>query len=193
MILIGFGQVPASNQLGNVSTQPALSHGHQGQDENGMWYYYLDPATDVNHFVPAAHGMGCTSSISARNGLKDNNICGYIEEPSVGSRDYSGLSRKRKGKDQNVSRLTKKPKRAAAKQAAPNSGTYITIQNSKPEPVGNAPVLSQFRQALCETLPWFSSYQSSAYTNGGIVHGILLDAGVGPRDYFDDTVIISTM
>ncbi|TAQ86624.1 hypothetical protein B7494_g5055 [Chlorociboria aeruginascens] len=66
-----------------------------------------------------------------------------------------------------------------------------TYQYDKPEPYGQPPIWSDKRQGLCETLPWYRAYQSGAYQHDGIAMGFLCDKEVGPRDRFDEQIIIT--
>ncbi|KAI9676061.1 MAG: hypothetical protein M1817_000804 [Caeruleum heppii] len=47
------------------------------------------------------------------------------------------------------------------------------------------------RQALCETLPYYRSYQSGPYCHGGLCYGSLLDGEGGERDYMDGDIVIT--
>jgi len=85
------------------------------------------------------------------------------------------------------------PKR---KKAAMNKkGGYIkyhaSVQADKPEPYGEPPVWADKRQSLCETLPYYKAYQSGAYITGGIVRAFMCDKEVGPRDKFDEEIMIA--
>ena len=51
----------------------------------------------------------------------------------------------------------------------------------------------QGRQALCETLPYYRSYQSSAYVKNGLAYALLVDRDCGSRDYMDGEVVITRM
>ena len=49
----------------------------------------------------------------------------------------------------------------------------------------------QSRQELCESLPYFRSYQSGTYHNGGVMRGYLMDGCAGPRDFANGRIVIS--
>ncbi|KAF2430802.1 hypothetical protein EJ08DRAFT_697013 [Tothia fuscella] len=53
------------------------------------------------------------------------------------------------------------------------------------------PVAAMGRRDLCETLPYYRSYQSAASTSNGIVTAFMFDGQGHCRDYMDSTVIIA--
>lgn len=61
----------------------------------------------------------------------------------------------------------------------------------RPEPIGKPEVWAQFRQELCEGLPYFRSYQGGIYFRNGVVFGYLLDGFGAERDYMGSHVVIS--
>ncbi|KAK4502143.1 hypothetical protein PRZ48_005566 [Zasmidium cellare] len=66
--------------------------------------------------------------------------------------------------------------------------------DSKPLPRGQPEVWADSRQALCETLPYFKSYNSGCYSNGGHVYSFLLDgvgSSGGSREYMDPDVVVA--
>jgi hypothetical protein len=81
------------------------------------------------------------------------------------------------------------------KKAAINKGGYVkyhaSVQDDKPEPYGEPPVWADKRQSLCETLPYYKAYQSGAYITCGIVRAFMCDKEVGPRDKFDEEIMIA--
>jgi hypothetical protein len=54
-------------------------------------------------------------------------------------------------------------------------------------------VKAYYRQSLCEALPYFKAFQSSAYISRGYVRGALLDAECRLRDVLGAQVIMTTM
>jgi hypothetical protein len=63
--------------------------------------------------------------------------------------------------------------------------------STKPDPIGGPSVWSSSRQALCETLHYFRSYQGGCYANQGIVRAFLFDKSPFFRDYMDSDVIVA--
>ncbi|KAK6505728.1 hypothetical protein TWF481_007620 [Arthrobotrys musiformis] len=61
----------------------------------------------------------------------------------------------------------------------------------KPPAIGRPTVWCDTRQELCESLPYFRSYQSGCYATKGIGRGYLIDGHASERDYMDGCVIIS--
>jgi hypothetical protein len=63
-----------------------------------------------------------------------------------------------------------------------------------PNDSANAPELwAKTRRGLCETLPYFRSWQGALYSKNLVVFGYLIDAEVEPRDYFDSQVVITSV
>lgn len=60
---------------------------------------------------------------------------------------------------------------------------YITISHEL--------MLSKNRADLCESLPYFNSYQGSSYTKNGTVRAKLLDHDCGERQYMDEEIVIT--
>jgi hypothetical protein len=65
------------------------------------------------------------------------------------------------------------------------------MQDDKPEPFGEPPVWADKRQNLCEALPYYKAYMSGAYLHQGVASAFMVDKEVGPRDKFDEEVIIA--
>jgi hypothetical protein len=68
---------------------------------------------------------------------------------------------------------------------------YQSVQDAFPAPYGRPPAWANRRQALCETLPYYRAYMSGAYMHGGCVRAFMCDKEVGPRDKFDDEIVIA--
>lgn len=113
-------------------------------------------------------------------------------------------SRKRKATDDDFTRetdvvsadgievmATKSSKRTTRTRKLPTVKYHQSVQEGKPEPYGKPPVWADKRQQLCETLPYYRAYQSGAYRSGGIIHAFMCDKEVGPRDKFDDEIMIA--
>lgn len=64
-------------------------------------------------------------------------------------------------------------------------------QAHKPMCIGRPEVWCTNRQELCESLPYFRSYQSGTYHSGGVMRGYLADGCAGPRDFMNGRVVIS--
>ncbi|KAL8822721.1 MAG: hypothetical protein Q9191_006546 [Dirinaria sp. TL-2023a] len=64
------------------------------------------------------------------------------------------------------------------------------INAAKPRAFGKPLVFAETRQALCESLPYYRAYQSSAYTHGGRVYGVMLDYALDDSAYMDEEIII---
>ncbi|KAL2352420.1 hypothetical protein BJ546DRAFT_1100384, partial [Cryomyces antarcticus] len=62
---------------------------------------------------------------------------------------------------------------------------------AKPEPQGQPLVWAEGRQALCETLPYFRSFQGGGHTSDGTALGFLFDRHCSKHDYMDSTVVIA--
>ncbi|KAH7044033.1 hypothetical protein B0J12DRAFT_577991, partial [Macrophomina phaseolina] len=62
---------------------------------------------------------------------------------------------------------------------------------SKPAPVGKPDVWADGRQALCESLPYYRSYQSAGYCTAGFARSFMFDQEGSPRDYIDSEVVIA--
>ncbi|MCJ1232791.1 hypothetical protein MMC14_000745 [Varicellaria rhodocarpa] len=91
-------------------------------------------------------------------------------------------------------RPTKKaaPKKATPKKTPSTKATPISPPpDTRPLPSGTPAVWADGRQALCDTLPYFRSFQSAAYTTRGVAFGFLLDGDNGERPYLDNEVAIT--
>ena len=64
------------------------------------------------------------------------------------------------------------------------------INAAKPKPFGKPPVFAERRQPLCESLPYFQAYQSSAYTKDGRVWAVLLDFAEDSNAHMDEEIIV---
>ena len=53
-------------------------------------------------------------------------------------------------------------------------------------------VYSRYRTAICETLPYFSSFQGSLYSMDKVAKGFLIDKEFEMRDYLGSQVIITS-
>ncbi|OCL08535.1 hypothetical protein AOQ84DRAFT_340204 [Glonium stellatum] len=69
--------------------------------------------------------------------------------------------------------------------------TAVATLLPKPAPSGQPSVWADGRQALCETVPYFRSYQGGGYCTGGFAHGFMFDKESHERDYMDANVVIS--
>ncbi|OQE23857.1 hypothetical protein PENSTE_c008G01386 [Penicillium steckii] len=65
-------------------------------------------------------------------------------------------------------------------------------EDTSTECAGRPPAWAQTRQDLCETLPWFKTYQGGIYSSieKGCL-GLLLDESCGDRAYIDEEIIIT--
>ncbi|KZF22959.1 hypothetical protein L228DRAFT_283021 [Xylona heveae TC161] len=79
----------------------------------------------------------------------------------------------------------------AHEDASTGTVDVASKQEGKPEPHGMPEVWAEGRQALCESVPYYRSYQSGAYVHDDIAYGVLLDKQCGRRDYMDDEIVIA--
>ncbi|TKX20787.1 2OG-Fe(II) oxygenase-like protein 7 [Elsinoe australis] len=63
--------------------------------------------------------------------------------------------------------------------------------SSKPEPRGKPLVWAPNRQALCETILYFQSWQSACYISKGVLYSFMFDSNGHSRDLIDGDVIIA--
>ncbi|TKA69811.1 hypothetical protein B0A49_05860 [Cryomyces minteri] len=68
---------------------------------------------------------------------------------------------------------------------------YLALMTAKPEPQGQPLVWAEGRQALCETLPYFRSFQGGGHTSDGTALGFMFDRHCSKHDYIDSTVVIA--
>ncbi|KAK9388217.1 2OG-Fe(II) oxygenase superfamily-domain-containing protein [Lipomyces mesembrius] len=61
----------------------------------------------------------------------------------------------------------------------------------KPDPIMPIPMWCDTRQELCESVPFFRSFQSGCYTYNGVALGYLIDGLTVQSDYIGDNVVIS--
>lgn len=88
------------------------------------------------------------------------------------------------------------PMRSLKRKMAPNKPVGSTkyhrsMQEDKPVPCGQPPVWADKRQSLCETLPYYKAYMSGAYMHLQMVRAFMVDKEVGPRDKFEEEIMIS--
>ncbi|KAG0136625.1 hypothetical protein HOY82DRAFT_50336 [Tuber indicum] len=77
------------------------------------------------------------------------------------------------------------------KKVKPLLWSSIDFQKNKPPGIRKPEVWCETRQELCESLPYYRSYQAGCYGHDGLVHGYLLDGFASPRDYISSKVVIS--
>jgi hypothetical protein len=82
-------------------------------------------------------------------------------------------------------------RKATANKAAGFVKYHRSMQDDKPAPYGQPPVWADKRQSLCETLPYYRAYMSGAYMYCQIVRAFMVDKEVGPRDKFEEEIMIS--
>ena len=154
--------------------------------------------------LPAHHAKKRTAA------LLDNDD----EAESVPSPSEDGASKRRRlSQAAPEAQATPRPKAAATAKVA-----VKCEEDSRPEPRGQPEVwaevptmflytryasvmltMLQERQALCESLPYYQSYQSSAYTWGsskdfaGYAYGYLLDNDNEEYGYMDEKVVITRL
>jgi hypothetical protein len=91
-----------------------------------------------------------------------------------------------------TSKGTRAPKRKPTANRNGVHGKYHQpTQGDKPAPYGQPLVWADKRQSLCETLPYYRAYQSGAYMSKGVVRAFMVDREVGPRDKFEEEIMIS--
>lgn len=71
------------------------------------------------------------------------------------------------------------------------NGLHSSRHENKPPGKAEPAIWAETRQAICETLWWFRSYQGGIYHKDGACYGALIDADGGDRSYCDAEVIIS--
>lgn len=91
--------------------------------------------------------------------------------------------------------LTSKAARSLKRRSTVNGNAshvkyHRSMQEDKPAPYGQPPVWADKRQSLCETLPYYRAYQSGAYMHNKIVRAFMADKEVGPRDKFEEEIMI---
>jgi len=82
-------------------------------------------------------------------------------------------------------------RKATANKIAGFVKYHRSMQEDKPAPYGQPPVWADKRQSLCETLPYYRAYMSGAYMHCQIVRAFMVDREVGPRDKFEEEIMIS--
>jgi hypothetical protein len=152
--------------------------------------------TDARRLVPnTSHNnkpekRGCSTLSTDRDTLP--RLCGIKHKASAGGEFNLVLEQATPGGSLSWGPETTPPKR---KRVGNKKGGYVkyheSVQQNKPEPYGKPPVWSDKRQGLCETLPYYKAYQSGAYITDGIVRALMCDKEVGPRDKFDEEIIIT--
>ncbi|RPB05055.1 hypothetical protein L873DRAFT_940586 [Choiromyces venosus 120613-1] len=78
-----------------------------------------------------------------------------------------------------------------AKKEKPPLLSSMDLQKDKPPGIRKPEVWCETRQELCESLPYYRSYQAGCYGHNGLVYGYLLDGFASPRDYINSKVVIS--
>ena len=69
---------------------------------------------------------------------------------------------------------------------------WANVSSSVPWTLANDLAYSdKARQALCETLPYYKSYQGASYTTGGFAVAMLLGRDYGELAHMDEQVIIT--
>ncbi|KAI9862185.1 MAG: hypothetical protein M1824_001566 [Vezdaea acicularis] len=63
--------------------------------------------------------------------------------------------------------------------------------DKRPQPHGAPLVWADGRQALCETLPYYNSYQRSNYTSDLLSRGFLVDKMASQYDWLDEDILIT--
>lgn len=178
------------------AAKDTIFHGLHGQNEDSTWYHMI-PTSLVSGNTIVTTKDGQVKFPLQKDLVKDSidmlDVNEPESEPENNSQDKEYTACKRKTSQKEFFEPRKRAKAVSPKEAVAQRAGNEKLQNSRPRPHGRPPVLSGTRQALCETLPWFKAYQSSAYTHAGLVYGVLFDGGVSPRDHFDGAVIISTM
>ncbi|KAI9802588.1 MAG: hypothetical protein M1833_001662 [Piccolia ochrophora] len=64
-------------------------------------------------------------------------------------------------------------------------------QISRALPIGHPPVWAQYRQELCDTLPYYRAYESGCYVKDGLAYGFMLGKTTIERPYIDQDIVIT--
>ncbi|MCJ1470214.1 hypothetical protein MMC07_008859 [Pseudocyphellaria aurata] len=89
---------------------------------------------------------------------------------------------------------------ASARSIAPRRQSLVPVLPQTPvalskkvllRPFGQPEVWADYRQNLCEALPWYKAYQSGSYTFKDLAFGFLLDKDSGERQYMDEEIVIT--
>ncbi|KAK5013057.1 hypothetical protein LTR39_003837, partial [Cryomyces antarcticus] len=86
---------------------------------------------------------------------------------------------------------TPRSRKSTDRGTATVKAAYLALMAAKPEPQGQPLVWAEGRQALCETLPYFRSFQGGGHTSDGTALGFLFDRHCSKHDYMDSTVVIA--
>ncbi|KAI1140779.1 hypothetical protein F5Y05DRAFT_423688 [Hypoxylon sp. FL0543] len=73
------------------------------------------------------------------------------------------------------------------------ASAIATFHKDKPDPSAEPPAWAEKRAAINDALPYFKSHNGSLHTINKVPQGMLIDAEVGPTDYFGSQVIITTL
>ncbi|KAL7266780.1 hypothetical protein RUND412_010657 [Rhizina undulata] len=140
-------------------------------------------------FVPAR----CRSyRLSKSRTSGPNPIPASAANSSSASADLLGTGNRKFPKNPTRRRHTAhKSTRAREDGIEPEPTIMEDVQAGKPPCIGRPPAWCDSRQELCETLPYFRSYQSGCYHQHGLIFGYLLDGFGAPRDYIDGRVIVA--
>jgi hypothetical protein len=197
----GFQLATIQTDLDNSTAAGAIiTHGTHGQNINGSWYNNTTVLLKGVAATTAPRKKRCVSRHIDNNKVDTDSDSMDADELENNPHAKSRLASKRKAEDEDEYVLPDLPvantkgrstRKGVRKNSAARATYYANIQNDKPEPFGQPKVHANTRQAACEALPWFKAYQSAAYTHKGVVYGLLCDKEVGPRDKFDDSIIVT--
>jgi 2OG-Fe(II) oxygenase superfamily len=90
-----------------------------------------------------------------------------------------------------IPQVNASPQVKTALQAKPPQPKKLENSSHLPQPMGQPLVWAASRQALCETLPYFNSWQGGTYCHDGFARGFLFDGDTVEREYLDENVIIA--
>ncbi|KAL7269960.1 hypothetical protein RUND412_007342 [Rhizina undulata] len=184
------------------------------QSINGIWMVprTCNACKNTNHFCnrdspcescskagrACIRDKGLVSALLRGYRISDSgtSISNQIPAPSVNS-DATGADLLGTGNGNIPKNPKKRPRTAHTSAKAredviePESTIVKDYQAGKPPCIGIPPAWCDSRQELCETLPYFRSYQSGCYHHDGMIYGYLLDGFGAPRDYIDGRIIVA--
>ncbi|KAH7390120.1 hypothetical protein BKA64DRAFT_747262 [Cadophora sp. MPI-SDFR-AT-0126] len=119
-------------------------------------------------------------------------------QPAVSQSNIVNPSRKRVASESDASQPDSKKAKLPAvdvdnQQRASEDANLPEDPQGKPDSFGQPKVWAEKRQPLCETLHHYRAHEAGVYQNDRIAYGLYIDAGVSPKDFFNDDIIITTL
>ncbi|PVH86365.1 hypothetical protein DL98DRAFT_650378 [Cadophora sp. DSE1049] len=121
-----------------------------------------------------------------------------VSQPDTPQSDTANSSRKRAASESNTSQPELKKTKLPTpdledQQSASADVDFPEDPQGKPNSFGEPEVWAEQRQQLCETLHHYRAHEAGVYQNNRIAYGLYIDAGVSPKDFFDNDLIITTL